>query len=552
LALQDYYRAAVAGEYLARSEPKSPQAPMGGAYALSAYAQLIAKQEETGTAREALAVERERQRQLANYIEEIWPTSQAADIARHVRGLMLLADKNYAEAVEVFDRISPNYADSTRALYQQAGAALQAQKNELKPPPGKPAYQQRALAALAKIPDLKASADAATVRDYFAAKLTLADVYYKANQHEKLDALAQNLAKSLEGLDSTLQDEFRTSVLSLALYGKLAKGETEYRAGRYSQVRELLAPMVKQMMDPAQAASSHDLKDKNPQLLRAVLGLAVRANVQDNHLDQGKQILELLQKLFPENSLEILVQLVQQLRSHLQELRRQGAPASAQLTKTVASFSTFLDELAKQQQSAKPEIILFLGQSYSSLDKHDRAAELFDSIKGDGPPALYHLARILYVRELRLGKEFAKAETALKDILASDWGKQHLEAKKESILLLEDQEKYQLSRTRGAIPEWNQLMQSLRPKLQDNKIKEQYFDCYYHLTYCIFKNALKKSDKKLRQKDIQVAATFIARLEEQPDTGIEECKKRFEELLDKEPLLKEQYAALKQRSLKQP
>jgi hypothetical protein len=287
--------------------------------------------------------------------------------------------------------------------------------------------------------------------------------------------------------------------------------------------------------------------------VRAVLGLAVRANVQDNQLDQGKQILELLQKSFPENSLEILVQLVQQLRLHLQELRQQGAPASAQLAKTVAHFSSFLDELAKQQQkNARPEILLFLGQSYSSLDKHERAGELFDSIKGDGPPALYHLARILYVRELRLGKDFSKAEAVLKDILASDWGKQHLEAKKEGILLLEDQEKYQLSRTRGAIPEWNQLMQSLRPKLQDNKIKEQYFDCYYHLTYCIFKNALKKSDKKQRQKDIQVAATFIARLEEQPDTGIEECKKRLEELLDKEPLLKEQYAALKQHSLKHP
>src|SRR5262249_44293291 len=141
-----------------------------------------------------------------------------------------------------------------------------------------------------------------------------------------------------------------------------------------------------------------------------------------------------------------------------------------------------------------------------------------------------------------------KAEVALKEILASDWGKHHLEAKKESILLLEDQEKYQLSRNQGAIPEWNQLMLSLRPKLQDNRIKEQYFDCYYHLTYCIFKNALKKVDKKLRQKDIHVAATFIARLEEQADTGIEECKKRLEELLAKEPVLKKEYEALKKNS----
>ncbi len=293
-----------------------------------------------------------------------------------------------------------------------------------------------------------------------------------------------------------------------------------------------------------------DLKEKNPQLLRAVLGFALRASVQDNQVDQGKRILDLLQKTFPENSLEVLVQLVQQLKSQIEELRQQGTPASAQLKKTVTNFSTFLDELTRQQEKhAKPEMALFLGQSYSSLDKHDKSAELFSTIKEDAPPALYHLARVLYARELRLGKDFSRAEAALEAILASDWGKQHLEARKESILLLEDQEKYQLSRTQGAIPQWNQLMLSLRPKLQDNRIKEQYFDCYYHLTYCIFQNALKKSDKKQREKEIHAAASFVARLEEQPDTGVELCKKRLHELLEKEPLLQEAYRALKQNKV---
>src|SRR5262249_15216842 len=91
LALGDYYRAAVAGEELAHSQPKFGQAAMAGAYALSAYAQLVAKQEHTGMAKEELEVERKRQRQLAQYIEQTWPTSQAADIARHVQGSMFLA-----------------------------------------------------------------------------------------------------------------------------------------------------------------------------------------------------------------------------------------------------------------------------------------------------------------------------------------------------------------------------------------------------------------------------------------------------------------------------
>src|SRR5207248_628510 len=156
----------------------------------------------------------------------------------------------------------------------------------------------------------------------------------------------------------------------------------------------------------------------------AVLGFALRASVLNNKVSEGKQILDLVQKTFPENSLEILVQLVQQLRSQLEALRRQGASAREQLKRTVASFSAFLDELTRQQgKTAKPEMTLFWGQSYSSLDKHAQAAELFNTIQPEAPPALYHLARILYVRELRLGKDFAKADAALTEILASEWGK---------------------------------------------------------------------------------------------------------------------------------
>jgi len=92
-------------------------------------------------------------------------------------------------------------------------------------------------------------------------------------------------------------------------------------------------------------------------------------------------------------------------------------PAREQLRKTIASFSSFLDELTKQQEkTAKPEMILFLGQSYSSLDKHERAAALLTTIGADAPPALYHLARVLYVRELRLAKNFSKAEAVLQEI----------------------------------------------------------------------------------------------------------------------------------------
>src|SRR5439155_2609883 len=136
----------------------------------------------------------------------------------------------------------------------------------------------------------------------------------------------------------------------------------DYKAGRYDKAYEQFAPVLKEMIDPAKTSQLSELKEKNPQLLRAVLGFALRASVQDNKVDQGKQILDLMQKTFPENSLEILVGLVQQLKSQIDDLRQQGAPASGQLKKTVTSFSMFLDELTKQQEKdVKPEMTLFLG-----------------------------------------------------------------------------------------------------------------------------------------------------------------------------------------------
>src|SRR5262249_1746474 len=148
-------------------------------------------------------------------------------------------------------------------------------------------------------------------------------------------------------------------------------------------------------------------------------------------------------KTFPESAGEILVGLVQQLKEQIEHLRQKGEPARDQLQKTVTSFSLFLDELAKKQKAdPKPEILLFLAQSYSSLDKHDRAAELADAVPVPKAPqdkkemdpkqvAFYRAAQLLEARELRLDKQFARAENTLKAIESQPWGQASIEAKKE-------------------------------------------------------------------------------------------------------------------------
>src|SRR5262249_53472280 len=154
---------------------------------------------------------------------------------------------------------------------------------------------------------------------------------------------------------------------------RLGEADATFKAGEYAKAATLLEPYLNQLRDPKTAAQL--LEMKNPGLLHGVLGLAMRAYVQDNKTDRAQDVLQLLQKTSPENSLDALKDLVRQLSQQIHDLRQKGQSAQALLDQTVQSFSFFLDELARQKD-LKPEMVLFLAESYGSLDKHKTAAEL--------------------------------------------------------------------------------------------------------------------------------------------------------------------------------
>jgi tetratricopeptide (TPR) repeat protein len=561
LSLGDNYRAAVAGEDLARTEPRFMRAPLAGAYAVQAYSYLLSQQDDSTENKADLEPLRNRLRNLAQYIEQRWPSDSAADLARHLLGWMLTTEMNYAEAVAVLERIGPTYTDSTRAILQLAEAALKAQEAAgEKPQPGQRSYADRALLALVRLPDLSPGADPDSIKLYVQARLIQAGLYYTTKQFDKMEALTDALLKKLDEVDPMTAAGQRVGVLIRALYAKLGRAEVEYNAGQYAKTRALLDPLVNQIKDPSQAGQLSQLKEKDPQLVRAVLGLDLRASVQDNLTDRGREILDLLQKTFPENSLDILVLFVKQLNLQIQQLKAQGESAQGKLDKTVKSFSAFLDVLAKQQdKKPNPELLLFLAQSYSTLDNHGKAAELASKTEEPQPEGdkkeidprklqFYYLGRLLLVRELRLGQEFAKADLVLKEILGSKWGARNLDALKERVLLLEDQAKYVMPKNEGAIKGWENLLRTLQPRMTDNKIKEHYFDCYYHYTLCLYRYGLTAKDTKQRQRALSSAVKWIVRLESHEDPAAEGCKKRFEELLAKEATLKAEYDEFKKNS----
>jgi TolA-binding protein len=554
---EDYYRTAVLGEELARTASALPRAPQAATYALYAYAQLIAAGERASAGAETLDADRNRLRKLAEYVEKTWPNDNAADVARHQLGAVAWGEKKYPQAVAALGRISSSYANATHSNYLLAMAALQADKAGIAPPPGKPPYLKLAIAGLTLIPDPAPGIPSAVVQTYLEAKLQLGGLLYSAGNFKELEELASALTKTLAGpglgLDDAARSEFRPRVRALDLLARYGQGEADYRAGQYAKVCAALEPIVNQLRNPATKQQLTEIK--HPGLVNGLLSLALRANVQDNKMDRAKDILDLLQASDPDNAVDTLRDLLRQLSVQIQDLRQKGDVAKEQLNRTVSSFGVFLDVLAKQQEKT-PDAgrMLFLADGYALLDKHDTAAQLLKQVpeplaEGDAKEPdpkkvqLYRAVRILYVRELRLARQFAEAAAELDHLTGTAdkprWGQGSFELLKERMFLLEDQGKF--GGTSGAVQGWIAAMRSMQRRIkQDARVREQYYECYFHLTHSLYKHALTIGDAAKRRKSLQQAANYVVQLERtQPDMGGAANQQRFADLLEKEPALRE-------------
>lgn len=565
----DCYRAAVLAEEVARHAPLPRIAATAAAYGIEAYAQVIDEEGRRAAPPPAIASDRRRLEGLARYMEQRWPEEPATDTARHHLGDLAFREHNYPQAVATLSQIAPSYGAYTLAQYELANAALLAQEANATPA-GQPTYQQQAVAALNRIPDLADGADPATARVYMSAKLMLVKSLFAARDFNAIAGLTERLTRQLEraNLDPATREAMHSSVDEMAFYSVLGKADELLRAGKYDEVRAELDPLVADYRRNRQTV-------KDPELARALLSLALRANVQTDNMAAARELLGLLQSSAGEldkgGASSILLGLVRQMEAQVQALRKDGAARQFELQHTISRFSAFLDEISKQPaKSMTPEFRRFLAIAYASLNRHDKAAELLSAAPRPTPAtpeneSLYRSTRILLAKELRLDKHFDRANAVLDELAATEAGKRNLEVRYERIHILEDQGQYV-----RAAREWDKVMKSLAPLMnshpellqkskkqplgdkdsaqlaRQNRFRDEYFDCYFHFVECCVQHALAAADPAKRAERLQRAAVYILRLEEnQPELWQESQQQRYRDMLDKEPLLKTQYIELK-------
>jgi hypothetical protein len=550
----DLARAAEEGEALARKQVHSVTAAQAGNLALQALAALAAQNPAKTDENDSRSY-RSRLHALAQFLIQSRPHQPSVDTTRHLLALALGREKKYPQALDQLDLLSPAYPEFARASYQGASLCLEAAKAKDPVAAGLPAYRDRALRFLEKLPSPGNAQDARQLQTIFAGKRLLIEIYLQAKQSAEVDRVVRDTIASFHEIDDKARESFRIPLLALQMFGASLGAERACQAGRFQDGSDALAPLRAILRDPANTSLASDLKQHEASVLTRFLDLSIRTAVLDGQTQIAREQLKLLTQLFPDNPLELLGATIQVLGEQIRSLRKQGKSAEALLQKTAESVSAFLDYLAEQQKNVtRPESLLFLAESYASLEQYARAAAFASRIL---PPEqnddarsqqIYRTAQVLLLRSLRAQKDWKRADSLLASLLATNWGPNSLDLKKERLYLRQDQGKF--TGKQGAILGWNTFMLQLQPRLQDNRLREIYFEGYYQLTYCIYRSALEQTDSRTREKELKLAANYILKLEAQADPAADSCKHQLQELLTSAAPLREQYEALKK--VKQP
>jgi hypothetical protein len=554
-------------ETLARNDIRASQAQLAAAYAMQAYAEYLAEREQKVASKEDLKPERDKMLAFAKFAEEAWPDELPANLARHQVGLMLLRDKQLGEAIKKLNTVTPTYPNYANVKYLIAEVCQAAEKEKREPlkEPGLGSYADIAMKALLSIPDSSLGSPDPTVNHvYFLSRISLAQQYFKEKKYVEMEKLAAPLIDKVatvrlaveDDRNSLLQRDIKASLQTDVLYGKFGLADLEYKEKHYAKVLEMLGPIVAEINEDKQP----QLKN-NPPLSNALLSMALKATMELNDLEKTKAVLTAMQKVGGEGdggSTNILLQLVELIQTHLDALQKKS-DADA-LAKTKKAFQQILNEVDRGQKNKSPEFAYLLAKNYSSIDEHEKAANILEAVKPPQPTGmkeadernerLYHTVRVAYIHELRLSGDKERAAKLLEESMGTPkqpgWGMSHVEAQLERVLMLEEDNKY--ATAARLADEW---VRKLKSKAEaDGQVREKYLEFYYHTAYSFFKygQTMKEKDKAKGEKAIKDAASQLVQLEKTwKGFGSETSTKRIQELFDKEPDLKTQFETLKNK-----
>lgn len=598
----DLYRAAVSGDALGRTRPPTRRAPAAAGYAIEAYASLAQRDDSEGL--------RRRLEDLADYVlqpdmQKLWSGEPVTGVARYQLAMLAKKDGDVKKTIEHLSKLPREFGGYLYAQGQLVFIALEA-RDKTDDSKAKEAYQEQALQAIQRMPDLPEDADPSTTAMYFHAQLELPKFLYAEaapllkKELPKAAAKYAEMGKVLQGLQARFdklpgkamseetRDKLGFFLGVLSKYATLGQADIEYRKGNYDKVlsKDLTAPVVA-LVGKLGAKVKGDIKMKDYQVTGEILGLALRAQVQKGNIPEAKAVLRNLERLTGEEegllveTTNVLRNLVTDLQIQVQELKK--AKNEKKLQGVVDNFSKFLDELIPKDgkgKSLQAGDLAFLANCYISLERWCKAAELYSKVpepkflndklprgadilkltdpkekdrleKQERELQTYWYIQVQQAKALRMcfqedknKEKLEKANKVIETLLNHPNARQQMRAEKEKIHLLEESGLFGT-----AINGWGGFLKnpSLKSQLNDPNIKEMYFEAYYHYGYCIYKYGQTDAAKAkgLDKRYTTYAANHLLRLKNSPNPeGWNIVGPQVEALLQREEPLRAEFAKL--------
>jgi hypothetical protein len=406
----DLPRAAIAGEALGRTRPPTRRAPSGAGYAIDAYANLLARDNNDGT--------KERLQSLIEFVlqpesQKFWASDPVTGVARYQMALLANRDGDFKTAVDELKKLPREFPGYIYAQGQLVFIALKARRDGVNlTAKEKKALTDEVRAAIDRMPPLPGDADSTTAFMYFLAqieksKLLYADAYplleageplKAAQKYKEMGKFVQDLSARFDKLPIKLTEKNRETIdfelHIMRKYADLGLAEVEYRENHFDDVIKVTQPVVDAVKKLDDGKSPIKLKDY--QVTGDILGLALRAEVRKGNVQEAKAALDRLKRLTDEGdqkpdpnaekpSDRVVRNLLTEISAQVLELKKLNK--NEELKKVVGSFTTFLEALMKDVDLRKMPLNerVILARAFSGLDQHKRAADLYEQVQ---PPKL--------------------------------------------------------------------------------------------------------------------------------------------------------------------
>ena len=554
-------KAADVSEGLCRNEPRAYQAEKAGILALQSLGQAQQDREKNSGKEDKKNIElKNRIQSLADYLIRRWPDSAAGNAARHQQGLIAIRDRKLLNGVTLLGQIPDSYEGITFVRYQLGLAAL-----DLAAETKDDKIRARGILALEALTDQSQSEDPGAVLAYVLAKLRLASEYYSAKRYADVGQLASKISAQIPTakLDSDpvrakeLKEKLQTNADTLRLYAIQAQSGALLRDRKLKEALDLIDPVIQQAK-----VGQIEVIRKDPNLATGFLNLALRASVQGRDLAKAREVLAVMQQLdggsgdeAVKNQLGQVYTLARQVAGEIKTL------SDPKMIETgIAGMSAVVEELAKNAEKYNTENTRLLALSFSSLGLHKRAVEVMqlavDKTIGEAKsdPAKFKQdgsgqgLLLTFVKELRKDGRSAEARQYLVEWMgtpkAPGWAANSVEAKLERLNILASEEKHGL-----VVTEASTLAKQLLPRAADNLYKERYLEAYWHMVNSTYLYGKGKKDGSQMDR----AGSLLAQMERSwPDFGTQESRARVEEMLNREPNLRERFEAAKKKSTNNP